>query len=61
MEQQQLTRICELLDDIIRRLERIEMQVEDYRYHTIEFINRRPELKIEDYERASSEGVNEID
>jgi hypothetical protein len=71
MDQQQFKRICELLGDIMRKLEYIEMQVEDNGRQSIQFLRRRRELKLEENRRAyerqhgmieiSSEGEDEID
>lgn len=71
MDQQQFIRICELLGDIMRKLEYIEMQVEDNGRQSIQFLRRRRELKLEENRRAyerqhgvieiSSEGEDEID
>lgn len=71
MDQQQFVRICELLGDIMRKLEYIEMQVEDNGRQSIQFLRRRRELKLEENRRAyerqhgvieiSSEGEDEID
>jgi hypothetical protein len=71
MDQQQFIRICELLGDIMRKLEYIEMQVEDNGRQSIQFLRKRRELKLEENRRAyerqhgvieiSSEGEDEID
>jgi hypothetical protein len=71
MDQQQFMRICELLGDIMRKLEYIEMHVENNGCHSIQFLRRRRELKLEENRRAyerqhgmieiSGEGEDEID
>jgi hypothetical protein len=71
MDHQLLMRICELLGDIKHKLEYIEMQIEDYKHHTVASLSRRRELKLEEikrvYERQHgviefcSEGEDEID
>jgi hypothetical protein len=45
-------RICELFADIMRKLEYIEMQVEENGRHSIHFLGRRRELKLEENRRA---------
>jgi hypothetical protein len=64
-------RICELLGDIMRKLEYIETQVKDNGRHSIRILRRRRELKLEENRRAyerqhgvieiRSEGEDEID
>ena len=58
MDQQQYVRICEQLGDIMRKLETIEMQIEN---RTLQFLIKRRELKLEDNKRAyeSRHGVLE--
>ena len=62
MDQQQFMKICELLGDIMRKLEYVEMQGDDYRRHSIQFLRKRRELKLEDNRRAyeRQHGVIEI-
>lgn len=45
----QFVRICEQLDDIMRKLELIELQIEN---RTLQFLSKRRELKLEEYKRA---------
>jgi hypothetical protein len=62
MDQQQFMRIVELLGDIMRKLEYLEIQVEDNGRHSIEFLRRRRELKLEENRRAyeRQHGMTEI-
>ena len=58
MDQQQYVRICDQLGDIMRKLELIEMQIEN---GTLQFLIKRRELKLEEHKRAyeSQHGVLE--
>jgi hypothetical protein len=52
MDQTQYQEICDILKEVVRKLEYIERQVESHRYRTIQGLNGERQIKLEQYRRA---------